>query len=260
MNSDPQAHEEDQLPSNSASRVLKLLQSAAGKSSAGTALEAWAEVLGTTALSDEERLRETVLLLADLKKEIDNAVRLLRKRGYTTTATTEPAARAHAATSVSNLSANWGALKERIGPDTILQWRIFAESIGMEDWEIPEQQLNEMFALLSELRDRLSKEGLPSDLRDFITQQIALIEHALRRYVVRGVAVFAEVVGQAMAVWAEYENVDLHQHSETHTLIKRVWTAVLTWGARVRSIEAIARAGRQLLQLGSGNLPDDPLP
>lgn len=249
--------ENEQLPNNSASRVLNLLRSAATKSSAGTALDAWSDVLGTSELEDEERLSETVVLLADLKREVDNAVRLLRKRGYSNTVIMEPAARAHAATSVSNLSANWGPLKERLGPDTLLHWRMFAESIGVDDWSVPDEQLKEISLLLSQLRGRLSKEGLPSELRDFIEQQIRLIEHALRRYAVRGFSVFSEVIAEAMTIWADYAEIDLDQDTEVRGILERVWSTVVRWAPYVRSVEAIARAGRQLLQLGSGDPPHD---
>lgn len=246
---------DDKLPRNSASRVLRLLSSAATKSSAGSALDAWSEVLGTTELEDEERLSETVILLADLKRGIDNSVRLLRKRGYSNTVIMEPAARAHAATAVSNLSANWGPLKERLSPDTLLHWRMFAESIDVEDWAVPEEELNEISSLLSQLRSRLSKEGIPSELRDFVEQQLSIVEHALRRYAVRGYSVFSEVITAAMAVWAEYADLDLDQDRETRNLLERVWSTIVRWAPYVKSMEAIVRAGAHLLQLGSGNPP-----
>lgn len=116
-------------------------------------------------------------------------------------------------------NATWNSISQHLTPVTIKSLLIFSQSLPNEETEITSDEINELFARLSELESFLENSKLPDRLIQMIKNHIYLIREALYEYPIAGAKALIEA---RRAAYGEITEVrDLLKENEDSAEIKK---------------------------------------
>ena len=104
------------------------------------------------------------------------------------------------------LNSSWNSVSQYLTPVTIKSLLLFSQSLPNEETEITSDEINELFARLSELESFLENSTLPERLILLIISQISLIREALYEYPIAGEKALHEAIRYAKGEYPEVKD------------------------------------------------------
>lgn len=254
---------------NSAARLHRLFQSATQANQQAPAVAVWAGVFDIH-IKDPNRLLMAVTGKLELvAEELDDVERRMRTTPdlYVQARTYEaPFGQLRNALNVAGLESPFGQLGHYIDNYTLLALDMCAGALPHEGDPIAEEDLEEIAAKLTELREHVEASELPDDAKAFFLGHISILEEALRDYRIRGPVVFVGADGAARILTALNKDL-IEEHQDDGVFrgfLQRLRESYEWFGERARQFNTVANtlkalgwAAEGLRALGD-NLPDLP--
>ena len=181
---------------NSATRLHRLLKALGEQPDKRRVSDAWAMVLGINEVDDDKRSYETVEALGRLHRQVDTARRLMRSTEISQELYESALNRCKRAMSVDTLSAKMSDIRQNLAPDVLIAIAWCGETLAQDEQELEPEVLAELQSEVEALRAAIEREDLPASLREFVSEQIQIIEKALREFPIVGARALSEALFQ----------------------------------------------------------------
>lgn len=217
---------------NSAGRIESLL--IRGDAVANiSALDGWAEVFEVPGeIAGLERHHEVAKLLAALTQEIRRLERQLVDASVPEELRTRYVNQLAQAASIGNIANQWHNIRSNyFGVEVRLSLQWFKHVLPEEALNATAEDLAELEQLLTELEEKIARDGIPASLADFVHKQVASIRDALREYPIGG-PIALRRAARAMMTDIRLDEDEIRQAAEsgdpsavgeTGSSLKKVW-------------------------------------
>lgn len=241
---------------NSAGRIESLI--VRGDAVANlSALEGWAETFEVPAeITGLERHNEVAKLLAALTHEIRLMDRHLKEAGVPEDLRKHYVEQLGQAASVSNLGNQWHNIRtNHLGGEVRLSLRWFKHILPDEVLSATPEDLADLEALLVELEEKISVDGIPASLSAFVHKQVAAIRDALRQYPIGGPAALKRAT-RSMVADVHLDEDEIRQAAKAGdqaavaaagSSLKKAWDKAVKVAG---DVEKFGKAGQVLLDFG----------
>ena len=191
---------------NSAYRLHKIISSTIGQPNTAHALGVWALALAVEELGNPRTGLKVTQRLSSVLNELTLMKNQLQKSDFEEDTYTSEVQHIELAIDPLLLNANWNSVSQYLTPVTIKSLLLFSQSLPNEETEITSDEINELFARLSELESFLENSTLPERLILLIISQISLIREALYEYSIAGEKALREAIRYAKGEYPEVED------------------------------------------------------
>ena len=198
---------------NSASRLLIVLNSAHKSDEKIRTEEAWAKAFGLAADSPmrARAVSQRLLLLHD---ELDRVKAGLAKSDVDPDVYKRALVDVEAAIAPGALSTPWANHKSHLRPDVLVSLRYWSEFLPHEEEEVDAKDLADLLAEIEELEQSLESSGLPEHLKALIKRQLEGIRTALTNYRIVGVRALRDAAKAAVVEVVASQD-ELKAHKDT---------------------------------------------
>ena len=142
-------------------------------------------------------------------------------------------------------NSTWNSVTQYLTPVTIKSLLIFSQSLPNEEIEITSDEINELFARLSELENFLENSTLPDRLIQLINNHIYLIREALYEYPIAGAKALIEArraaYGEIIEVKDELKENKSAPEIKKHFEILKHFSNIADGAIRIEGIIAIGK-------------------
>jgi hypothetical protein len=130
--------------------------------------------------------------------------------------------------------------------------RFCAELLPEQERPVSNDELSDLTTRLDELWKAVDESDLSAALKQFLFDQISILEAALREYPVSGAKAFRRAVVEGSLVYAENEPV-VQENAEVEQVrvLTGMWKFVASVTDRVDAIQRLLGAGSKLVEAGS---------
>lgn len=235
---------------NAAKRLSRLIEVVVHKQDSIATSIVWAEALGLDPLLAQNDPHEVQAKLTVLRQEVDLAGKLMAETPFSKDLYEPYLSRVRSTISVSNISAQWGNYKHYLQADTRLALKYCAEILPAEP-EISMDELQTVLDSVHQLRLEIERSALAPAVREFLLNQLAIIEKGIQDYPIRGGSAIKEAFRQGFADFGSQCEVVKTEHDENETSkVIKVWSALKTAGKEVVEADRIASAYVSLIDKG----------
>lgn len=142
-------------------------------------------------------------------------------------------------------NSTWNSVTQYLTPVTIKSLLIFSQSLPNEEIEITSDEINELFARLSELENFLENSTLPDRLIQLINNHIYLIREALYEYPIAGAKALIEArraaYGEIIEVKDELKENKSAPEIKKHFEILKHFSNIADSAIRIEGVIAIGK-------------------
>lgn len=142
-------------------------------------------------------------------------------------------------------NSTWNSVTQYLTPVTIKSLLIFSQSLPNEEIEITSDEINELFARLSELENFLENSTLPDRLIQLINNHIYLIREALYEYPIAGAKALIEArraaYGEIIEVKDELKENKSAPEIKKHFEILKHFSNIADGAIRIEGVIAIGK-------------------
>jgi hypothetical protein len=215
---------------NSAIRILNVIDSARNQSQNVATAVIWSRVLGldeAIAQNDPHAVQTELRLV---REEVDLLERLMVATKFSKPLFAPYLSNVRSMVSVPNLSAGWSSYSHHAGLDTLLALRYCAEILPSED-EVNFGELQNLLDRAQDLRTELEVSDLDLGLRDFLLSQLDIIEKGIREYPIKGKRALKAALREGLADFATNEDAFKQPGGQMQKAqIKEVWGGFISTG------------------------------
>lgn len=170
---------------NSARRLLALILSAKQKAENKSAATVWAEVFGLDPQVAEKDPHEVQVRLKAMRDEVDKLERQMRESAFSPDLYVGYLGNIRRVVTVANLAAGWSNYSGSVREDTLLALRYCAEIVPAEIG-IAHEELQSILDKINEFRGELETADLPASARQFLLDQLNIMEKGIQDYPIKG--------------------------------------------------------------------------
>lgn len=236
---------------NSAQRVLALLKAARPRPEKHTAAEVWAHVFGMDAEKVKTDPHDVYTKLLLVRREIDLIGALMQE-----TAIPEPLVkpyldRVRRVVSPSNLGSQWLGFKQSLPDDTLLCLS-YCAALLPEEPEVDRAELQRILDQVQNLRAEIDSTRLSMQVREFLDEQLAIIERAIQEYPIRGAASIKRAFVDGFSdLAARSGDLRSEEDKKEASRVASAWIALGRAGDAIIKGDKIATAYISLMEKGS---------
>jgi hypothetical protein len=193
---------------NSASRLLQIVNQANSFPDNMTMMDAWSTLLNIKESDQLERVRKISAGILTISSEVDFLKFAMQGTPIPESVYANAITGMHSAFSLLLVTAHWNSAKLHLGSDLKVSLDYCQHILSDEETLISDADLNDIRQKINELKECLTDSTLPDRLRKLIEHQIGLIEAALFEYPVAGVKALRKAQESAMGeIITEYDEV-----------------------------------------------------
>jgi hypothetical protein len=241
---------------NSAKRVLKLMEDMARQNPRLATVDVWASVLGIDAAGANNDPHKIQLRLNAVREEVDLIEQQMSETKFSKDLYVPYLDRVRKTVSVTNISASWENYANNLSPDTLLALRYCSEELVSEP-EISFDELTELLEKVNALRLEIDSAPLSRPVRDFLLRQISIIERCIQDYPIRGAQSFRQAFHEGATVTAsnDIEPATNEEKAEA-AKVAWLWTGLGKAAKTVVATDKLATAFMHLVEKGhaAGNV------
>lgn len=149
------------------------------------------------------------------------------------------------------LGASWNSVQQHLLPQTIEALAIYSQVVPNEEVLIKEDELNELYARISELENFLENSELPSRLQSLIRRHISLIRLALAEYPIAGAKALIQArrnaVGELLELKGQFK--DVPKDSPELNKLSELWENVNTVADTALKVVGLIEIGQKVIEL-----------
>ena len=235
---------------NSAHRILELVQKASGQPDDKSTAEVWASVLGldeNTAKSDPHPIYAQLQLV---REEVDSIGRSMSATKIPVDLYAPYLERVSKTVSVTNFAAPWRSYKKHLQPDVVLCLK-YCSALLPEEEPIEHEELQDILDRIQELREEIENSSLSSHVCDFLAGQLDIIEKSINQYPIKGAESIRKAFSEGFADLATRAD-DLRNEDDREEAAKvaGIWASLKRAGNAVVDADRIATAYVNLIEKG----------
>lgn len=208
---------------NSIFRIHRLLTNIPPSAQNTQVLEVWAKVFEVNESETNKKASAVSERLGWVLREIESAKMELQNTGHPIKLYEDVLNDLELAFSPMQLPSTWNYVQQYIGEKNMHTLAIYSQVIPDEETLINTEELNELYARISELESFLVNSELPNRLLGLIQRHINLIKQALAEYPIAGAKALVEARRAAYGELFEYPEVLYDTSSETIKLTE-IWS------------------------------------
>lgn len=236
---------------NAAWRVYNLIESVAHTGDDRPAHRVWATAFGLDHEVSSKDPFEVQSRLSLLRSEIENIESQMDALGYSEELYVPYLGRVRKTVTISNLDAQWQSYKQYLKSDTLLAIRYCAE-LTPNEAEVSMEELQEVLQKVVEFRAEIESMGISHSMRQFLLNQLDIIERGVQNYPIQGGTAIREAVMDGFSAAASKvptpQNEDELQEAGK---IGGIWGEFKKAGSEVIEAEKIVSSYANLLATAS---------
>lgn len=235
---------------NSAKRILKLVEQLADKPDQPSAAQVWAEVFGLDAEKANTDPHVVYTRLNLVREEVDLIDSLMRDTKFSEILYEPYLSRVRKAVSVNNINASWNNYKNNLQPDTILALKYCAEILPSEPL-LAMEELQGVLDKVYELRQEINNCHLSRGIRDFLISQLSIIERGILEYPIKGSSAIKRAFHDGFSDLASHaDNLEKEEDKVEASKVAGIWSSLKTAGKEFVEADRIASAYINLIEKG----------
>lgn len=209
---------------NSIYRIHKLVSNIPAVQQNTQVSEVWAQIFELNESNPNKKSAAVAERLGWALRELDLARLELLSTGHPESLYENAINHLEHAFSPMLLSNTWNSVQQYLVAQTLQTLAIYSQVVPNEEELIKEDDLNELYARISELEDFLKKSELPSRLQSLIQRHINLIKQALAEYPIAGARALLEA---RRAAYGEFFEITAFENakngSESWGKLEKIW-------------------------------------
>ncbi|MEZ9861532.1 hypothetical protein AB4381_24195 [Vibrio splendidus] len=235
--------------SNSAYRILNLVEKA--KHSGGNTITStvWANVFG---LDGDLAVRDPHLVtqkLTLLRTELDCLSASMATTKFPNELYQPYINNVSNTVSISNYSAAWSSYINNLGDDTILSLKFCAEILP-SDPDCDFESLEEILSLIKQLREEVESSNIHKSTVDFVLSQILIIENAILNYPISGGDAIRKAFSEGFSDVCAKANTMADEDAPVKSKVGQCWLKLKSAGGVIVEADKIANALVKLVDNG----------
>lgn len=235
---------------NPAKRLSRLIEVVVQKQDSTPTSVVWAEALGLDPTLSQNDPHEVQAKLTVLRQEVDLTAKLMTDTPFSIDLYDPYLSRVRSTISVGNISAPWSHYKPNLQADTRLALKYCAEILPAEP-EVSTEELQTVLDSVHRLRQEIEQSELAPAVREFLLNQLAIIEKGIQDYPIRGGSAIKDAFKQGFADFGSHCDVVKTDQDEMATSrVVKVWSAFKTVGKEIVEADRIASAYVALIDKG----------
>jgi hypothetical protein len=229
---------------NSAYRALRILRRAVDQNPNLSALDAWVRVFDIKSDDSIDRAFAVTNKLSLLYGEITSAREAMSVGAFSPELYEAAFNNALRAIDPAYLTATWSQFSQRLDPQTLNALAFCSELLPDEENPLGDEDIDSLWARLDELRTDVDKSELPDEVRQFILEQIDIIEAALDNYEITGARAFRRALVDASISYTEHESA-VEEHKETPEVkaLSGIWGTLARMNERSEIVQKLLTSG-----------------
>jgi hypothetical protein len=237
---------------NSAKRILNLVQLAKRKSDQLPMSEIWGDVFGLDAKLVKEDPYQVYEKLRFLRGELDLLEQLMQDTEFSSSLYEPYIQMVRNTISVTNLTAAWGNYKAYLKEETILAFKYCAEIIPSEP-SLEQTDLENILSTINQLKMEIESSSLSNGMHKFLISQLSIVENAIQNYPITGGASIKKAFSEGFTDLVENAD-NISKASEVDkkvaSKVSEVWGAIKVVGKEIVEADRIANAYVKLIDKG----------
>ncbi|MBP6188923.1 MAG: hypothetical protein KA440_08190 [Azonexus sp.] len=235
---------------NPAKRLSRLIEDVVQKQDSISTAVVWAEALGLDPTLAQNDPHEVQAKLTVLRQEVDLAAKLMADTPFSKDLYEPYLSRVRSTISVGNISASWNNYKHYLEVDTRLALKYCAEILPAEP-EVSTEELQTVLDSVHRLRQEIEGSALAPAVREFLLNQLAIIEKGIQDYPIRGGSAIRDAFKQGFTEFGSHCDVVKTDQDEMETSrVVKVWSSFKTAGKEIVEADRIASAYVGLIDKG----------
>jgi hypothetical protein len=235
---------------NSAHRILSVVQRAVNQPDDKSTAEVWASLLyldEETAKSDPHPIYAQLQLV---REEVDSICRSMSTVEFPEDLYKPYLERVSKTVSITNLGAPWKNYKKHLQSDVVLCLRYCAALLPEEE-PLDHEELQNILDRVHELRQEIDNSSLSGHVYDFLSGQLDIIEKSINQYPIKGAESIRKAFSEGFADLANRAD-DLRNEDDREEAAKvaGLWASLKRSGNKVVDADRIATAYVNLIEKG----------
>lgn len=235
--------------SNSAHRILNIIQIAAPSGGNNPTTTVWANVFGLDAelaKSDPHFVHQKLTLF---RAELDLLASAMATTGFSEKLYKPYINNISRTVSVTNIGAAWSSYSSNLGADTILAINFCAEILPDES-ECDFDSLTEIIDSITKLREQVENSDLHEVTKSFVLSQISIIEKAIQNYPITGVDSIKRAFSEGFSdICSRADNIR-EEDADIRSKVGEFWVKLRKVGGAAVEADKIVSAVVKLVENG----------
>lgn len=235
---------------NSAKRILNVVNMARSQSEQPSAAETWATVLGLDPKANKQDPHEVNKSLVLLRHELDLLEQKMKASKFSESLYTPYIRKVRVAVTPGNISASWNNYKQNLDGETILSLRFCSEILDDE----PAADFEELESILSRLKEfmaSLDSSSINGPTYQFVVSQVRIIEEAIRSYPIAGNSAIKKAFSEGFSdLNARAEDLVQEEQTEVTSKVGEFWNALKSAGKEFVEADRMANAFISIINKG----------
>ena len=225
---------------NPAKRLSRLIEDVVQKQDSTSTAAVWAEALGLDPTLAQSDPHEVQAKLTVLRQEVDLTAKLMADIAFSRDLYEPYLDRVRSTISVGNISANGGNYKHYLQVDTRLALKYCAEILPAEP-EISMEELQTVLDSVHRLRREIEQSELAPAVREFLLNQLAIIEKGIQDYPIRGGSAIKEAFKHGFAECVSHSDIVQAKENQAETSkVGKIWSDFKSAGKEFVEADRIA--------------------
>lgn len=241
---------------NPAKRLSRLIELVVQEQDAAATSAVWAKALGLDQTMAQNDPHEVQAKLTVLRQEVDLTAKLMADTPFSKDLYEPYLSRVRATISVGNISAQWSNYKHYLQVDTRLALKYCAEILPSEP-EISIEELQTVLDSVHRLRQEIEQSALAPAVREFLLNQLAIIEKGIHEYPIRGGTAIKKAFEEGFADCVSHvEIIRTEANQAENSKVGKIWSDLKSAGKEfveadriASSLASLADKGQSLLNL-----------
>lgn len=212
---------------NSATRLVRILESTQTKGVHQQSLEVWANALAIEKLDTKKRNSKTFELVLSMNEELDSLRAQTKSLNIPSIVYESDLNQVENALDPILINSNWTSVRQYVTPEVLKSLNYLSHLLPDEESEISESDFSDLSEKIFELKCLLEDATITARLRKLIEHHIQLIEKAMAEYRVCGAKSLREAahtgLGEMIESKDEFENA---KGSKVATAFGELWSKV----------------------------------
>ena len=236
---------------NSIYRILKLVSNIPAVQQNTQVSEVWAQIFELNESNPNKKSAAVAERLGWALRELDLARLELLNTGLSESLYENAINHLEHAFSPMLLPSTWNSVQQYLVAQTLQTLAIYSQVVPNEEELIKEDDLNELYARITELEEFLENSELPSRLQSLIKRHINLIRQALAEYPIAGAKALIEArrsaVGELIELKGQFE--DVPKDSPELNKLSELWENVNTVTDTALKVYGLIEIGQKVIEL-----------
>lgn len=235
---------------NSATRLHALFSSLQSPSDQTQVLAGWVQAFSISESTTKRQAIEVARRLEAVSRELELVRVGMGKADYSASLYETAIAAFEEAASPMLLPHTWNNIRQHLTPQNLLALQFCSELLPDEESLISSQELEEILALVADLRVAAQSESIPPSLCALLLHHVELIERAIASYPIAGVKALREAAQTGLGELVEAKDaVAEHSKSEEVSKLARAWKKVSEVADGAIKLDKLVQVGHKAWNL-----------